>query len=449
MTKSSNMDPNPDSAAIDMQARKPRRAAIAIAIVAIGLIAGGAYELWRRFGNPSAVAANATAESERADGKTDSPSESSPQAVRLSDESIRKYGIRIGAARKQKLSSEIIAPARVAFDGEAMAVIGAPVQGRVAEIHVVAGDRVDKGAALLEIESTELGEAQSDYLQRKAALATARNAIGPITEIHARVKKLFDEKQLVPFTEVQERELALRNAEGALATATAAAAAANNKLHLFGMTDETVELLERTGKVNSRYVVRSPLVGEVIDRTVNRGELVKPEREKLLVIADTSKLWVWADVPEVRAGEVARGCPAEITVNAAGNPTFKGVVCYLSPSIDDPTRSLRLRIEVKSDPALRPGMFAQATIKGKAAAAEEPVLAIPESAIQTVGGHPAVFLPAKDQPNSFELRSVAVGSYVGGMVTVTSGIQDGERVVTAGSAILKAELLKATAKDED
>jgi hypothetical protein len=60
-----------------------------------------------------------------------------------------------------------------------------------------------------------------------------------------------------------------------------------------------------------------------------------------------------------------------------------------------------------------------------------------------------VFLPVKDSPNSFQARLVSTGNYVDGMAGIISGLEAGERVVTSGSAILKAELLKATAKDED
>ncbi len=95
-------------------------------------------------------------------------------------------------------------------------------------------------------------------------------------------------------------------------------------------------------------------------------------------------------------------------------------------------------------------MFAQAEINGKVSAENsDPVLAVPESAIQTVNGSTAVFLPASDNPNAFQARPVSTGCYVDGMVGIISGLEEGQRVVTVGSAILKAEMLKASAKDED
>ncbi len=382
--------------------------------------------------------------------KLDVPGDTSPQVVTLSAESIRKYGLRIGTARKRLLISRIVAPARIAFNSEATADIGVPVQGRAIEIPVRAGDRVEAGSVLAEIESTELGEAQSDYLQRQTTAATARATIKPLSEIYVRVKKLYDESQVIGITEVQERELDLHKAEGALATAESAVTAARNKLQLLGMDNQAITLLDKTGQVNSRYVVRSPLAGEVVERQVNVGELVKPDREKLFVVADTSTLWVWADVPEARSGEVAVGSAARVTLTAAGERSFAGVVSYVGSSIDDATRSLHVRIAVKGEPALRPGMYAQAEISSKESSENpEPVVAVPEGAIQTVNGNAAVFLPAGDGSNAFQLRPVSTGRYVDGMVGIISGLEEGERVVTAGSAILKAELLKASVKDED
>lgn len=419
-------------------------------MLVLGLAAGAIYFLTRDTLAEKDAGHGVHGQKEPAEAKLPEEKDPAKEIVTLSPETMRKYGIRIGAARKRSLVAAIQAPARVAFNSEATAVIGTPVQGRVVDVKAHAGDKVERGAPLLEIESAELGEAQSDFLQRQAAVRTAQAAIGPLTEIFARIKRLHEESKLIGITEVQERELELKRAEGIVATAQAAATAATNKLHLLGMTEQAIYELQKTGRVTPRYVIRSPIAGEVTERLVNLGELVKPDRERLFVVADTSTLWVWADVPEVRAGEVAIGCPAEITLTSAGERVFKGAVCHLAPSIDDPTRSLRVRIEVPGDPALRPGMFAQAAIGGNATnESAEAVVAVPESAIQTVNGSTAVFLPVKDSPNSFQARLVSTGNYVDGMAGIISGLEPGERIVTAGSAILKAELLKVTAKDED
>ncbi|HMO83589.1 MAG TPA: hypothetical protein PKC18_01580, partial [Lacipirellulaceae bacterium] len=82
------------------------------------------------------------------------------------------------------------------------------------------------------------------------------------------------------------------------------------------------------------------------------------------------------------------------------------------------------------------------------AAGGDPVLAVPDAAIQTVEGEPAIFVPVAGEPNTYAKRAVGIGSSVGGMVPVFAGLKDGEQYVSVGSFILKAELGKAGAAHE-
>jgi cobalt-zinc-cadmium efflux system membrane fusion protein len=373
------------------------------------------------------------------------------EQVKLPPEAVRKYGIRIGVAKKRKLISHIVAPARLSFNTEAMAIIGAAVQGRVAEVKVRAGDVVKKGDELLVVESPGLGEAQSDLLQKRTAVVAAEGTVDPAKSAFDRAKTLFDQSQGISLTELQKREVEYKAAQNALLTARAGAAAAENKLTLLGMDQSSIDELVKTSEINPRYVVRSPLPGTVVERAVNLGELVKPEREKLLVVADTSVLWAIVDVPEARLREVARGAKVTISVAAMGDRTFDGTVSHIAPSVDDATRSIKVRVEMKGDPSLKPGMFAQADISAGAKGdnGDESVLAVPDEAIQTVNGSTALFLPVKIEENTFAVRLVSTGTTAGGMVSIVSGLEEGERIVMAGTFILKADLLKSTAKDED
>ena len=77
---------------------------------------------------------------------------------------------------------------------------------------------------------------------------------------------------------------------------------------------------------------------ELVTETL--GELVKPDREKLVVVADTTTLWVLADVPEARLKEVASGAKATVTLGAVGDQTYEGTVSNISVSVDPATRSV-------------------------------------------------------------------------------------------------------------
>src|SRR5262249_35022500 len=137
------------------------------------------------------------------------------------------------------------APARVALKSEAMAHVGCVVSGRVTEIKVKQGDKVKRGDPLLIVESPELGEAQSDYLQKRAAVTTAQSAVEIAQSAYDRGKKLLEESQGIALTEVQKRDGELKAAQGALKAAKSAVTAAENHLHLLGMTQSMVETLAK------------------------------------------------------------------------------------------------------------------------------------------------------------------------------------------------------------
>ena len=90
-------------------------------------------------------------------------------------------------------------------------------------------------------------------------------------------------------------------------------------------------------------------------------------------------------------------------------------------------------------------MFAQAEITAAAPAGQEAVVAVPEEAVQTVEGAPAVFVPVDGEPNTYAKRAVTVGKSVGGMVPILSGLAEGESYIATGSFILKADLGKSAA----
>ena len=364
--------------------------------------------------------------------------------VKLTSEAIKRYGVGLGRAKKQKLVSHVVVPAQVSFNTTAMAVVGCPVQGRVAELKVAVGDTVGKGDELLVVESTELGEAQSDYLQKRTGVTAAEATVEPAKSAYDRAKRLYDSSQGISLTELQKRQVDLSAAKNAALTAQAALKATASRLKLLGLNKEAIDKLVESGDINPKYVVRAPLAGTITEQLVTFGELVKPDREKLLVMADMTTLWVIADVPETRIGEIKRGAKASVTV---GDQSFDGAVFRVGLSVDPSTRSVPVQIEVMAARALKPGMFAQADIS--TSAADEPVVAVPSSAIQSVDGSTAVFLPVDGQPNTFARRMVSVGDAADGMVPIISGLDGGERVVTSGAFILKAELGKASAKDND
>lgn len=369
--------------------------------------------------------------------------------VVLTPDAIRNNGIRVGRAKKQVLTSSITAPARVSYNAEKVAHVGSILKGRITELMVRQGDNVRAGDPLVVVDSPELGEAQADYLQRRTAVEVAKPAVEFAKSAVERGRELYEKSQGISLTELQRREGEYRTAQGALQTATGALTAAENRLQLLGTSRQAIKTLGDSSEINSRHTVVAPIGGRVIEREVTLGELVGPEREKLLSIADMTTVWVLVDVPETQIGPITVGSKVQITVPAFPGQAFEGKVSYISPELDV-SRRARMRVEVpNAQVRLLPGMFASAEVFGSAGGeSAEPVVVVPESAVQTVEGEPAVFVPVEGEPNTFAKRQVGVGSPVGGMVPITAGLKEGERYVAAGSFILKAEIGKAGAAHE-
>jgi cobalt-zinc-cadmium efflux system membrane fusion protein len=368
--------------------------------------------------------------------------------VKLNPEAIVRHGIRIEAVTRRPLTPILVTPARVSYNTEGMAHVGAVLRGRVVELKVRKGDTVQRGDELLVIESPELGEAQSDFLQKRTALAVAGPSVDLAKNAYERAKSLYEGSQGITLTDLQKRENDYKVAQGVLQAAQSARTAAENKLHLLGMTQETVEALIQSTEIRPRYAIRAPIDGQVIEREVTLGELVSPEKEALLVLADIKTLWVIADVPEARIAEVSIGAPAHVLVSAVGSVPLAGRVSFIDPALDPNTRSARVRIDVQTKgAAIRPGMFAQAEITLDQRA--DPVVAIPDDALQTVEGAPAVFVPVPGEEHTFARRRVTVGKPVAGWLPVLSGVREGDLIVTSGSFILKADLGKTEAAHED
>lgn len=371
--------------------------------------------------------------------------------VTLTADAVGHYGIKVEPAQLWALRPTLIAPARVSFNAEAMAHVGSPLRGRATDIKAKLGDTIKRGDVLLVIESPELGEAQADYLLKRVASQSSEPAVELSKVAWERAKGLYEQSQGISLTEVQKREVEYKAALATQKAADAATAAAASRLSLLGMEPSAIDHLAKTGEIKPMHTILSPIDGQVVEREVTLGELVNPDRESLMVLADTSTMWVLVDVPEARLHEVAVGAKAWIAAAGTASGKFEGQVGFIAPMVDAATRTVQVRIEVPAAlMAIKPGMFAQAEIVATDPARPEPapVVAVPGEAVQTVEGGPAIFVPVKGEPNTFAKRAVKVGPAIGGLVPIYAGLVEGEEYVTAGTFILKAELGKGSAAHE-
>ncbi len=397
--------------------------------------AGHAHATAKPEGGKTAAAPDAHAGEAAGDGCEDE--------VVLTPQAIAANGVVAEPVSMREVRERFTLPARVAFDPERTAHVGTPVAGRVKEVRVRVGDTVKRGDPLLVVEGAAAAEAQSAYLQKKMQEKTAASALRLAAAAADRGGKLREAGALAA-ADSARRDAERGAAENVLAAAVAERLAAENTLRLLGFDDAALAELEAKGAVTPSCTIRAPVDGTVVEREATPGEMVGPEREALVRLADAEALCVLADAPENRLAEVATGAEAEITVDALGGGTFPGKVVRAAPALDEATRTARVQVAPDGAAAagkrLRAGMFARATVAGPSTGG--PVLAVPEAAVLTVEGGPAVFVAVEGEPGAFQKRAIVPGPAAGGWIPVRSGLKEGERVVVSGAFLLKAELAK-------
>ncbi|HSC87312.1 MAG TPA: efflux RND transporter periplasmic adaptor subunit [Polyangiaceae bacterium] len=327
--------------------------------------------------------------------------------VVLSTESQRYIHVETAAAPPASVQHTLFA--RVAFDERRVAALGSPVGGRVSRVHVVTGDKVRVGQPLLTISSTEVGAARAQVTEAREARMLAE-------QVAARAALLV--QQGAGSVAEQER------AETALAQARAEERRAGQSLGALGVSE-----------AGGDYVLKSPIEGVVVERTVQAGNAVSSDAgAALITVADLSAVWVLADVFEQDVPSIATGNAAVVRVAALGGREFEGTVGYVGDIVDATTRAARARVELKNpDGVLRPGMYAEVEVKGP----QRAVAYVPVSAVLARRDEFYVFVP--QGTSSYAPRKVKVGRQVGDHIAVVTGLEAGERIVTRGAILLDAE----------
>jgi RND family efflux transporter MFP subunit len=263
-------------------------------------------------------------------------------------------------------------------------------------------------------------------------LRTAEAEAVAARELLARAKQLLD---INPATRSESEEAAnkLRNAESELASN-------RQKLLLYGASPQRISSLRSVSQINSEIAVPAPISGTVTSRTINQGEVIEANKE-LLRITDLSSVWVIAQIYEKDLARLRTGSGASVTTDAYPNQVFRGQVTYIDPRLDEATRTAQVRVELENpNRALKIGMYVRVAF-GALGQAEQTAPMIPASAVQNLGNQQVVFVAASE-PNVFEMRSVRLGAGTSGQYQVSEGLNVGEKIVTSGSFLLRAEWLK-------
>ncbi len=185
----------------------------------------------------------------------------------------------------------------------------------------------------------------------------------------------------------------------------------------------------------------APQAGVVIERNVYNGQYVL-EGEKLLAIADASVLWFRFDVYEGQLPWFETGQAINVMVAAVPSRMFPATISFIDPTINDATRAVKVRADI-ANPVLstnlpvrrllRFGMYAD----GRVQAAIPNVLVVPRSAVLFPGG--AAYAYVDKGGGAYERRHVKLGRQGDAAWEVLQGLEEGERVVTAGNVLIDAQ----------
>ncbi len=343
------------------------------------------------------------------------------EAVKLSERVLDEVGIEVREAGPGTLQISVVLPGEVVLNPDRVAHIVPRAGGIVRRVNTSVGDRVEQGDIMAVLESRELAEAKAEYLAARQRLELARANLAANEELKR--------KGIVP-------ELDYLAARRDVAEAQIALGAAEYRLHVLGVTNE--ELADETimsDALFSVYELRAPFGGEVISRHIALGEVVTPETE-VFELADLSDVWVNITVYQKNLRQVRAGQRVLIK-GPHGVGTAEGEIAYVSPVVDEATRTAVARVVLSNDEGnWRPGLFVSAAVEIEQRRVD---VMVPLSALQTLEGRPCVFVETDE---GFVPQPVELGLQDDTNVEILSGLAAGQRYAARGAFTLKAELGK-------
>jgi len=298
--------------------------------------------------------------------------------------------------------------------------------GVVRQVNFELGDRVERGQKLATIFSTDLADAQTAYL-------------GMLAEIEKHHQKYKRAEKLVEIGAASREEFEEVSAEYKIEQAKLTAA--RQKLLLLGMSAKQLDDLRDSNQTGALISVEAPASGAILSRSVNQGEVATMGKE-LFRIADLSTVWVIGQIYEKDFAEARVGAPVVITSPAYPGRSFTGRVSYIDPRVEPQTRTTQIRAEVKNPKGmLKLGMFVDVNFGEPPAMSGQAMVRVPRGAVQMIGAKQVVFV-VTDRAGVFAQREVSAGPESDGTAPIYAGVNAGERVVTEGSFLLRAESLK-------
>ena len=322
-----------------------------------------------------------------------------PQRVEVAipPDRLQLMGVRTTIASERVVERDLRTVGRVDFDETRLHHVHTKVEGYVERLLVnFTGKPVKRGEVLFWLYSPELVASQNEYL---IALRAARRG----------------------------------GTDGG--STGQALEAARKRLGYYDLGPQELAEIEKANEPLRTIPIRARQGGFVLRKQVIEGQRVAPG-DTLLEIADLSRVWLLADVYERELPFVRLRQSARVTTAAVPNQAWEGMVTYIYPTVEEKTRTIKVRIELENRKGLlKPGMLADVVLRSERGAVRR--LAVPDSAIVHTGTRALVFV-ARDG-GRFEPRFVELGEHAGDVVEIRAGLEAGERIVEGANFLLDSE----------
>jgi membrane fusion protein (multidrug efflux system) len=272
--------------------------------------------------------------------------------------------------------------------GEQVEIVS-EIDSQIAALKFKEGERVKKGQVIIVLDDAKL-KASLDEAKARLELATAELKRG---------QELL-EKKTITEQEADRLLFQQRSADAAVR-----------------MTQEQFD----------DAVISAPFDGVLAEHDLSPGQIVS-RGQKLVWLVQTSPLEVEFNVPERYVSQVAKQQKVQIESVAFPGRKFEGSVDYISPRLDEATRTALVKARLQNeDGLLKPGMYGTLNLIFRL---RENVLTIPEAALSYQGDHVSVVV--MNPVGKAEFRQVTTGLRLQEKAEITGGLEEGERVVVEG-----------------
>jgi cobalt-zinc-cadmium efflux system membrane fusion protein len=378
-----------------------------------------------------------------------------------SDEALARMGIDLRPVWQSPMEESVAGSGEVAYNPAGVARLSPPLPGRV--WRVLEGGQVGRtvktGEILALVDAAEVGKAKNEFLQALAQVEVRQKTLDQLAAVFS--------DGVIPLARYRDAEAALKEAQIRLRTAEQtlvnlglpvraedlkgqALDAVARRLQLMGLESVALALDARTTTANL-IAVQAPFDAVVIDRKVNVGEMADASKV-LFVVANPGRLWLTLHVPqeslkpfrEKSAARLLSGKPVRFMPDGGGGEVT-GTVSWVSPDVDEKTRTLRVRAELaNADGRLRVNTFGAGRVVLRR---EEKAVVVPNEAVHWEGKCHVVFVWDKvssrpGSPKVFHVRTVRLGVRDAQNTEIIAGVLPREWVAVRNSGTLRAELLK-------